>query len=200
MTTSRPILFTGPMVRALLAGTKTQTRRIVKGTWHEAGGYLQSEPGGDEGEWCFGCSQLPASFLTRCPHGLPGDTLWVRETFYNDIPDGKDIEHVYYRADGTCCEQIPECSCAEVGKVKWTPSIFMPRWASRITLQVTGVRVERLREISAGDCLAEGIDPTATRCVIAEYRTLWDSINAARGYGWASNPFVWCLSFTRLAP
>lgn len=192
----KPILFTGAMVRALLAGTKTQTRRIVRGAFHEPGGYLQSEPVGDGGEWCFGCSKVPASFLTRCPCGAPGDKLWVRETWrtINDpatcIGDALAID---YRADGI--QRIGD----KIGTLKWKPSIFMPRWASRITLQVTGVRVERLQEITAQDAISEGIsvDDSQLR-ETPNFRELWDSINAGRGYGWASNPWVWRIEFTRL--
>ena len=150
------------------------------------------------------------------PHGLPGDRLWVRETFYNDIPEERNLEHIYYRADGECCEQIPECQCASVGKVKWKPAIYMPRWASRLTLEVTAVRVERLQDISEDDAKAEGcggyvyghgpVDEGALqvepgywhdRFFRAGYEHGWDALNEKRGFGWASNPWVWCVTFKR---
>ena len=156
-----PILFTGEMVRAILDGRKTQTRRVMK-----------SE---------------------RCPYGVPGDRLWVRETFSThmritdpyylppDYPD--EAMGAWYWADGQ-----PDCG----DWIKPKPSIFMPRWASRITLEVVAVRREQLQAISEEDARAEGL---ISRQV---FREGWDRINAKRGYGWEVNPLVRVVTFRRL--
>jgi hypothetical protein len=137
----------------------------------------------------------------RCPYGKPGDRLWVRETFgyitlaENEAftmrrPDGCPVR-VYYKA-----EAIRE---GWTDMVPWTPSIFMPRWASRIMLEIISVRVERLQDISEADAFAEGIsggdwlgDP------VGEYKKLWNSINEKRGFGWDKNPWVWVIEFKKL--
>ncbi len=165
--TARPILFSGPMVRALLAGAKTQTRRVVTAK-----------------NVSFG--HIP------CPYGAPGDRLWVRETFR--IEGGARPEHgpngVHFRAD----EDEPG--------IGWRPSIFMPRWASRLTLEVTEVRVERLGALTYDDAQAEGVDffPLAPGCSLVQRFALgWDAINGKRGFPWASNPWVWVVAFRRVA-
>lgn len=148
-----PILMSAPMVRAILDGRKTQTRRIVKGAWHEPGGYLQSEPEGDDGEWWFACSKVPASFFTRCPFGVAGDALWVKETFCAPGAFGVHGRKLY-AANPEDDSKRPR---DEIGKPhKWTPSIYMPRAASRITLEIVSVRVERLHDITEADAIAEG--------------------------------------------
>lgn len=172
----RPILFSAPMVRALLDGRKTQTRRVVKpqptATREEA---IRTYGKG-------GTFILEAGFFgVRCPYGQLGDRLWVRETW------GACAGSPVYRADDNA-------TCPDGGR--WKPSIHMPRWASRITLEVTGVRVERLQDISEEDAIAEGVpeqrgDPWAFQC-------LWDSINGARERcSWAANPWVWAITFSR---
>jgi hypothetical protein len=203
----RPILFSGPMIRALLDGTKTQTRRVVK-----------PQPDKDEWSepyWFVGGFRLRAGNPNplNCPYGVPGDRLWVRETW------GPCAGGVCYRAS----EHIT--ACPDGGR--WRPSIFMPRWVSRITLTITDVRVERLQNISAEDAMAEGLVPWSkdgklTKYGVADpdgmpgsdyagtwpwhewrispadaYQKLWDDINAARGFGWDANPWVWAISFTR---
>lgn len=187
----RPILFSGSMVRALLAGTKTQTRRIVKVPKRMEGYSHPSAAGVD----------------FSCPYGWRADRLWVRETWGIGYPDedggyfaipwtGADPQKdgkVFYRADFSETDvQRP-----------WKPSIHMSRWASRITLWITDVRVERLNGISAADARAEGIQipaPASTPaefdhdCVVA-YRKLWESINGPGS--WGANPFVWVIEFKR---
>lgn len=165
----RPILFSAPMVKAILSGTKTQTRRIVKP------------------------QQFPLGTCVACPYGTVGDRLWVRETWLQ-VPAG-----IAFRADGGD-------HYGAGGKLKWRPSIFMPRAASRITLEVTGVRVERLQGISEDDAEAEGVaaEPhngscVDRRCFVKAYASLWDSLNAKRS-PWSSNPWVWVLSFRRITP
>lgn len=188
----RPILFSGPMVRAILEGRKTQTRRVAKDVPGTAGSVKQ---------------------LDICPYGVPGDRLWVREMWWEvpvptslQIREGADTWPEFaYDADET--EITREQNRAMGWRLR--PSIFMPRWASRITLGVQEVRVQRVQEISEDDAKAEGceseqiFDPSNPR-YIRSYRArerfweLWDSINLRRGYSWAINPWVWCVTFKRL--
>lgn len=141
--------------------------------------------------------------------------LWVKETFYYDIspyayggslrvkPNDFEPDSLYYRAEGECCTQIPECQCGSNGRTKWRSSMFMPRWASRITLEIESVRVERLQDISEADAEAEGIDfmrhiPDADETLTARqlYQILWESINGEGS--WKTNPWVWAIKFKRV--
>jgi hypothetical protein len=191
----RPILFSGPMVRAILEGRKSQTRRVVKHRNDSCGDPI-----------------MPNDPRMPCPFGGPGDRLWVRETWccenpayvaqYKEEPwrgsPDPDNARILYAADPV--HQNAGCS--------WRPSIFLPRWASRITLEVTGVRVERLQDISEADAMAEGVTqgvyrgPTGSivaTCedqVVEGYRDLWESINGP-GF-WDANPWVWVVEFKRV--
>jgi hypothetical protein len=184
------------MVRALLAGRKTQTRRIVKPqpiTLGDAYSRSHSDDGAWLGEGC-GNGRIP------CPYGQPGDRLWVREAwckFPEDSRDGNGAQ-TYYRAD-------PSNTTAEASRVmnrngvKWRPSIHMPRSLSRITLEITDVRVERLQDISEADAEAEGFELGSPPCIYNPtgwYRSLWEEINGAGS--WGANPWVWAVSFKRL--
>ncbi len=184
------------MIRAILEGRKTQTRRVVKGAWHEDGGYLQSEPEGEDDQtWYFACRGIPASFVTRCPYGKVGDRLWVREGFLvqpSIWARHHDRQPIHYVAD-TRREEVEDY----VGK----PSIHMPKWASRISLELTGVKVERLHDITDEDALAEGVEgdedevgdqPLPSMC----FESLWKSINGETS--WKQNPWVWVLNFRRV--
>ncbi len=184
----RPILMSAPMVRAILDGTKTQTRRPVKSLALE---WLQ--PGMFTPEYVA----MPENGL--CPYGQPGDQLYVRETWARDDEDGA----LFYRADvGTGNEADDWQRNIDDGAsgYRWKPSIHMPRAASRITLEVTAVRVERLQDISEADAIAEGIprggpenpDGIEKR----EYRALWERINGPGS--WEANPWVWVIEFKRL--
>lgn len=205
------------MVRALLNGTKTQTRRVVKPQpWASC-----SIEDGMKGEPPFVFSALsgdgPGHDVNetrtpcRCPYGQPGDRLWVRETWsthtcYDDVaPAELTTRSIHYWADG------------EIETGKGRPSIHMPRRFSRIDLEVTSVRVERLQDISETDALAEGIDMEsdhASLCLdiaattsypndlprgsapVAVYKALWEQINSAGT--WAANPWVWVVEFKRI--
>lgn len=169
-----PILFSGPLVRAILDGRKDVTRRLVRLT---NAGHVK-EPGGNR-RWHPGDPEARKA----SPFGLPGDHLWVRETFYVDTfpsgrlpkePSPEERESLYYRADGECCELIPECQCADAGPVRWRPPIHMPRWASRILLEVISIRVERLQEITASEVKREGvcIPVTSLDCPAGKVRPL----------------------------
>lgn len=214
----RPILFSGEMVRAILDGRKTQTRRVVKripctcGNWEPEEMCRRTPEGwqatGHSGVWwCAVCASEQDA--VRCPYGVPGDRLWVRETWGRN---GCSCCPVHYKATEPNWE-------FESGDPywRWRPSIHMPRWASRITLEITGVRVERLQEISEHDAWCEGvresqraISPVAAVPVFWDYflgvpnymrasdsfSSLWSKIN---GLGsWEKNPWVWVIEFKRV--
>lgn len=225
MIKERPILFSAPMVRAILAGTKSQTRRVVKwqgpkGFPHDFERAFTDNPAGikrlmvpyhhPDDDYSDGVAHRHYP-----PHGDPGDRLWVRETHALIWPGESEPEkvqdcNVEYRADtnGTAlpgqwpdeCRGDPDCP-------KWLPSIHMPRWASRITLEITDVRVERLNDISEADAIAEGIDAelasrfvtsapdrgTLRPATLHAFSGLWESINGPGS--WALSPWVWCVSF-----
>ena len=178
----RPILFSAPMVRALLAGTKTQTRRTC------------NHPGLKDLSYIVNCGDgwwgdEEGDFQARCPYGQPGDRLWVRETFCDDWL--ADAGGVAYRADGGMDAEMFDAGCT------WRPSIHMPRSLSRITLEVTGVRVERLQDISEADAIAEGT-PFPFGGWVGGYQKLWESINGPGS--WDLNPWVWVVEFKRVTP
>jgi hypothetical protein len=202
----RGILMSAPMVRATLreVDPKTQTRRIVK-VGHVA--RVVNACGASRAEMRdhralpanLSHSDLAdASLLALCPYGQPGDRLWVRETFghFERNDQLKPGAEIFYRADGECLELEP-----------WRPSIHMPRWASRITLEITGARIERLQAIDDADAQAEGAEPRqpllASGIVIPGqhrlgFRDLWNSINGDDA--WDANPCVWVVEFKRVQP
>lgn len=205
----RPILFSAPMIRALLAGTKTQTRRVMKPQPSRVDGGV---PFGDAPAWAHA---EPGSMMMRCPYGKRGDRLWVRETWRGERTDDgrppRDLDtgsRVWFEADGAAEDGGAVNVDAKPGKLR--PSMFMPRWASRITLDVTGVRVERLQDISADDAKAEGappshqsIDRVSRELGYADfprswYAQLWEQINGPGS--WDANPWVWVVSFKRVTP
>ena len=172
------------MVRALLAGTKTQTRRAWKIQPDDDGrvdvgnrpdtcgiAYVRGASGGQ-------CTRVP------CPYGAPGDLVWVRETHWINEPD-----IAMYRADG---EMPPH-----MAGTRWRSPIHMPRWASRLTLRLADVRVNQVQDISEDDARAEGFDhgQDGYNYRLALFGRTWDTINAKHGYGWDSNPWVWALTF-----
>lgn len=206
----RPILFSGEMVRAILSGRKKQTRRVVK--------LAEFQPSGTSGyRWSWRdkrhrwneCNDAMLAY--QCPYGIAGDRLWVREAFA-DVPCPADEPHprlrigpngegITWRADWT----------GNPSGFKWQPSIHMPRWASRITLEITGIRVERLQDITEEDAIAEGLEKrswvgpaqftdnkgrTVHGRPLGVFRELWQSINGPES--WAANPWVWVVSFRRI--
>ncbi|MBO2925967.1 ASCH domain-containing protein [Metapseudomonas otitidis] len=197
----RPILFAGPMVRAIINGEKTVTRRVMKPqptpsnlgghSWpcpiHQTMLHVEQELQNGEGIWA-GLAD------SACPHGAPGDLLWVRETY------GDAGCRLTYRAD---LDDGAHCMVK-----KWIPSIHMPRSASRILLEITAVRVERLQDISDDQARAEGVAEWAKGALSPEgradicrqegFRMLWESINGAES--WAANPWVWVIEFKRITP
>lgn len=204
-----PILFSGEMVRAIWDGRKSQTRRAIKLPADTTD--VVVDPGGTglfgPGPYIKAAHIVDGEPLDypriRCPYGYPGDRLWVRETFalgpktkeqfegvkYEKARGG--VRPVFYRASGF---QNPD-------QHKWTPSIFMFRRFSRITLEITAVRVERLQDISEDDAKAEGCRPCPDCDDVIRYRhgyqQLWDKINGQR-CPWSKNPRVWRIEFKRL--
>lgn len=198
----RPILFNGEMVRATLDDRKTMTRRVCKPAEDAALSYVvtceNSQWGDEEGDVLF-----------SCPYGKVGDRLWVRETFVQP-----EIGHhkcpVYYRAN--------EEDALFIGnQYKWKPSIFMPRWASRITLEITVIRIERLNDITHEDAKSEGVETTTfpsfagspfpcwkgygkgkayLDTALDSFKSLWRSINGEES--WAENPWVWVVEFKQV--
>jgi hypothetical protein len=195
----RPILFSSPMVRAILEGRKTQTRRIVKPC------HMVMDHGEDAAGQCIDAGYIPCFPL--CPYGHRGDRLWVRETWccVHGVPSSGGVPHpddfVRYRADGGPGEQvITDVRC-------WHPSIHMPRVYSRILLEIVAVRTERLIDISEADSLAEGVNVhpdhhgkprDSIYSPVSAYRDLWESINGPGS--WAANPWVWVVEFKRIKP
>ena len=227
--TERPILFSAPMLRAIRDDSKTRTRRMVKTQLP----FCQPHPGGG---WIFTDAKLASEDVARyaigahgmlCPYGQPGDRLWVRETWAPvDYLVGSKLEDpvcVAFAADQTAWSYAgtPANKPRRLDtygwpwdRVKWKPSIHMPRWASRITLEVTGVRAERLQDISEEDAYAEGVlacDGLIDEADIARASKLCGvAIDDARAlffalfatiYGWellSLNPWVWVVEFRRL--
>lgn len=200
-TQEHPIIFSGPMVRAILSGQKTQTRRIIK---PQPDRYIDSLHGDnfrgrapydceDEATGCYiGYGfQDDSGRFTRCPYGKPGDRLWVREAWcpmpsHRPIPcpEKYDDKLAWYRADGdrpTWAEQ------------RWKPSIHMPRWASRLTINIKRVRVEQLQDISEADAIAEGCAYTGDLSARQRFELLWTEINGPES--WPQNPWVWVIEW-----
>lgn len=226
----KPILFKGDMVRAILEGRKTKTRRIIPESLMQ----------------CLSPEDEPEKFVEWCRYGQVGDRLWVRETWrivgwtedgdwcieykdgsehwfdsVQDIDEDTSIRYWEQCTDDCIKAQISEDENGDFRfddqhpcPTRWRPSIFMPRWASRITLEIVTVRVERLQEITVTDVLAEGIKQTEPDSfylapldgvpdfpwtqAIPAFASLWNSINEKRGYGWDTNPWVWVIEFKKI--
>lgn len=216
----RPILFSAPMVRAILEGRKCQTRRVVKHDPSMPNYFPLAHADGTVGAFFSSADSIVDGVTLQkmwCPYGKPGDLLWVRET-WKPVVRSIGKSRVYYAADKSYRED-------ERAGPLWTfergnrlrPSIHMPRWASRITLRVTNARVEKLQTISAKDILAEGVVDRPHhveglgKCPISAFDQAcypdlaslwaagWDTING-KTHPWASNPWVWVVEFERIEP
>ncbi|HBL5309986.1 TPA: hypothetical protein LR328_004264 [Salmonella enterica subsp. enterica serovar Rissen] len=193
----RGMIFNDEMVRAILGGNKTQTRRIVE-------------------EKFYGRAVAAELLAKHCPYGQPGDRIWVRET-YRVHGKATDVATLVYRASvrNSWTEQthrVPVEVCNKPVSEKWTPSIHMPRWASRILLEITNVRVERLNDISECDARAEGVPPAGSllpdhpgtfltpkgdfAMAKVAFQRLWESIYGEES--WNANPWVWVIEFERI--
>jgi len=217
----RPILFSGPMVRALLDGRKTQTRRGIKPQPDHLHRDIIGKPKPwSEKDWSKLLPQIGPREIT-CPFGEPGDRLWVREAHYitcvcsNECGIGYRATHrtgnladgdggYNFRSFSDDMAQAGEqwnWAQKNQGTEKWRPSIHMPRWASRITLEIVSVRVERLGNISRGDAMAEGCpfpNMAEDDNPVDWFRGIWQTIHPSEGpHGWAANPWVWVVEFKR---
>ena len=190
-----PILFSTPMVQAILNGTKTQTRRVATPVKDESfiGGY----------KFGFGKQWFAIDYpelANTCKYGVPGDLLYVRETFAEFAGIEPKIEYVY-KADKTFDTPAKEHLCGN----RWKPSLFMPKAAARLWLQITGIRVERLQDITEYKAVGEGVlkvadgwkhyqtDAIPAQTAIESFRTLWNTINGTER--WQANPWVWVIEF-----
>lgn len=205
-----PLLFNADMVRALLAGRKTQTRRVIdapnllvdgngisKKRWLEAGFDLANawidngpSPAGNAGPY------LKATCAEDTTHRLyprmqPGHRIWVKETFEEGLCTKSTLAYRATHKPSDLDEGWDE-------PIKWKPSIFMPRWASRITLEIVSVRPERLKDISEADAIAEGAEYNYYTTAVDAYRTIWEQINGTDS--WEANPWVWVIEFQRAEP
>ena len=225
--TERPILFNSEMVRAILEGRKTQTRRPVKplSDYDFSDNVWRGNSAGISGFMFTHGEEKKLDNFAICPYGQPEDELWVRETFclennfnaddsfnpphsdgrpiryHDDDDNGRWWEQPHYRATDPApelCYEHKDGPC-----VIWKPSIYMPRWASRIQLRITNVSVERVQEINDHGARMEGVKGVPDKLVDGsswtdyrgEFKTLWDSINQKRGYGWDKKPWVWVVEF-----
>ncbi|AMQ62861.1 TPA: hypothetical protein ACNVSH_001574 [Klebsiella aerogenes] len=216
----RGMIFNGEMVRAILDGRKTQTRRIMKIQPEHSGLGLRrvtdSKNGSDDGKYFWSssdaCGLKARSKSFTCPFGVVGDRIWVRETFQGPLFDYEQMES--YLEDSSKFEKPEFCQYAADGKPApeyydaddnlrhgWRPSIHMPRWASRILLEITDVRVERLASVSDEDAGKEGYpaDPSPFGGPMDKwlwFRQLWDGIYPEQSF--KHNPWVWVIEFKRI--
>ena len=200
----KPIIFSTPMVQAILAGRKTQTRRVVKedrrGEWAAVNGVRNNSEYGDASVPCYLHRETSVDDISRnimYPKYDVGDILWVRETW---SPVQVLPKRYLYKADaenGGEGDGLP---------IRWRPSIHMPREAARLFLRVTNVWAERVQDITQAGALAEGIplcpgwkyELSECNCTELAFADLWNKLNAKRGYGWDKNPWVWVYSFERV--
>jgi len=193
----RPIIFSSPMVKAILEGRKTMTRRPVKPQPDKECDSVIQEP---DGRFFFRYGGI-----LHCPYGIPGDRLWVRETWAPISMGGAITDHLHYKAtpneglflnENNIWQETPMLPWLH----KWESPIFMPHWASRITLEIMNVRVERLQEITESDAIKEGcycgIGAGNWRDSKHVFEDLWNSIYGNEA--WDKNPWVWVIEFRRI--
>ncbi|EKH8077914.1 hypothetical protein P5Q53_002780 [Salmonella enterica] len=200
----RGMIFNAEMARAILDGRKTQTRRPIK--WKQTRfTEIAERDDGSLWPWAEDCER-GGDIWFACPYGEIGDRIWVRETF-RVHSRATDVATLVYRASvrNSWTEQthrVPIAVCDKPSTPeKWTPSIHMPRWASRILLEITDVRVERLRDLSEEDAKSEGITPPAGGVLPGweyriNFRDLWMDIYGTDS--WEANPWVWVIEFKRV--
>jgi hypothetical protein len=204
--TERPILFSAEMIRAILSGRKTKTRRVMK---------PQPEFYDGDKEWGWISSKAKSMLAlvadkgtihALSPYGVPGDQLWVRETWRcEELPDG--LDGTRYRADDAfqAIKNTHDAASrwleASRPNNPWRPSIFMPRWASRIQLEVISVRFEPVQDITAPEVRKEGVSCIlrSETAFVQAFTKLWNSINDKRGHGWDRNPWVWVVEFKEIS-
>jgi len=209
----KPILFSTPMVKAILNGHKTMTRRVIIPQPLESAPEFLGICSSSTDKSYIGCAvfgdkpRLDA--FIRIPYHCD-DILYVRETFClgnvvcGENPDGSDAWYIEPSDDGGIIpKQWAISQNVGIDDVKWKPSIFMPKEFARIYLRVTGVRAERIHEITVSDIRAEGLTSMGVfagdhEIAIKEWELLWNKLNAARGYGWDKNPWVWVYTFERI--
>lgn len=194
----KPIIFSTPMVQAILDGKKTQTRRVIK---------IDDAPENWKISIAGTSIVRTEPYDVKLPRYAAGDILWVRETWFRqdctpDCAGTKDDNECPFNRVGNSCYGYKAQYTNPDTMLKWRPSIFMPKEAARLWLEVKNVRVERLQNITADDIRAEGTPDTPhdSNCLIAERQSFidfWDSINAKRGYPWRSNPWVWVVEFRK---
>jgi hypothetical protein len=216
----RPILFSSEMVKAILGGRKSQTRRVLKvpKSLGEFRDVFDDEIAAN-GEIGIDTS-IYHNVGLRCPFGKVGDRLWVRETWADvtsAFDDADEVRIAAFKADSSVYDvyghvvYLEKLGDSGIYVDKWKPSIFMPKFASRITIEITGVRVQHLQQISPADLEAEGFYESHYYCDEAGgafghrctpprdlFQNRWDWMNARRGYSWESNPFVWVIEFKKL--
>ena len=197
----KPIIFNTQMIQAILDSRKTMTRRVIKPQPEGADYWTVHKEPWYKKEIFFPNKDYAKPPLLKCPYGKIGDRLWVRETHmvYNS-PEFKSLEEDMLRED-LIFYKATDAFRVYRGE-KWKPSIHMFRRHSRINLEITDIRVERVKDISLKDIEAEGIkDKRETNNAIGQqtkFRALWDDINFKKGYGWEVNPWVFVISFKRI--
>ena len=192
MKKEKPILFSTAMVQAILEGRKTQTRRVINFKTHEPNSFFKNY----YENYIFNCDCDDCrginlhQCIVKCPYEI-GMRLWCRETWHH--------AEEYSKYDGYIYKADYKPELLKQMKWRWKPSIFMPREACRLLLEITDIEVERVQDITITDASREGIKSLKMKTFYKDaWRELWDSINSKRGYGWDKNPFVWVLSFKKI--
>lgn len=215
----RPIIMDGRSVRAILDGRKSQTRRVVQPQPDWLAEVTHARVGVPDFVWPIGSlGQQCGRPITNLPYGSVGERLWVRETWMHTF-EGENADACHYIADAGTSRWLQartENEARTNWKGRWRPPLHMPRWASRLLLEITEIRVERLQAVSHADCIREGCggdsQDIADELAMAEatgdgddrlieqFAATWDETNAKHGLGWKTNPWVWVIGFRVLEP